>query len=666
MKPISIICVAIAAIALFSSCEKESGFTIDPITPVTVDVKADKVTTVGNLKENGYQVTIPAGTFDEDVTITVAKSASQVESAYKSSKFERLGSPIDIQVEGRQGTVWLKEMATVSFLLPKGFVVTPQNSYLIFVSYYNTQTKSHEYLYPDAKELLQGRITLSTCHFSDLCPILLGDTEACTKFARDRAVGWYEEQKKLADPITAQMLRTSFNDIYEKMGITDASVKNILINGAFSECDLGEIALSLDAGDLGSAAGKMSELASGVLLDCMHRDPSFKLSLLNKNPAIIQGVVNAGLYLVDGDYAEAGKAVAEAILDIFPPTKYIKLSMELINYSVMSWKKNELEKLYNTFREEGITTISQDEWTEKIVTKFAGIDRQLGIDAVELYCKVNNISKSMLTKDEADRIKAFATSDLRKAVQNRLTEETQIKKKQDEYLDVIRHFKEDGLLDYLSSQIPIDTRLSVFFSIRDKILRVVGGPLVSPDHPFSAEENLRMATEQYIREVYKRGSFFEKFPGGEQKFFDWLVKEGFIKADEAITLAECFGTYEGSGKLSSFTSVDHNITESNTQTMTLRVIIEDLGQGKMKISLSGSSGWPATGTISAEGTVANFSAKFNPADVVYYAPPGEGVWSGSIRKVDNKLTLTGGLIVDMTWETTRTYNEYTFTNMAKR
>ena len=653
---------------LFGSCTKESdgsGFDVEAIKPITVDVKADQTTTVGSLNENGYQLTIPAGTFGEDVTVSVNASASNVESAIK--KFKRLASPISISVEGKQGTVWLNEKATVSFPVPKGFAVTPENMHYIFVSYYNPNTRTVEHLYPDMHDLFQGRITLSASHFSDYCPVLLEDTEACTKFALDRAVGWYEENKKMEDPITAQMMKTSFNDIYAKMGITDESAKNILINGALAEGTLSDIALSLEAGDIGSAGAKMADLAGNVLLDLMHRDPNFKLSLLNKNPAIIQGVVNAGAHLINGDYADAGKAVAEAILDIVPATQYVKLSMELINYAVMSWKKNDLERLYNAFREEGVTSISPADWTNETATRFAGIDRQMGIDAVKLYCKVNNISESMLTEAESDRLKAAASNDLRKAVENRLKEESQIKKKQDEYLDIIRHFKSDGLLDYLSPQIPIDTRLGLFFKIREKILRVVGGVLKTDDRPFnSTEDNLRWATEEYLQFVYKRGSYLTRIPGGEQEFYDWLVQQGFIKAEEKINLAECFGAYEGQGKLSTFTSVNNNISESNTQTMTLRVIIEDMGQGKMRISLGGGNAWQVTGTIAAEGTVATFSARFNPADVVNYASPGVGVWSGTIRKVDNKLTLIGSLEIDMTWETTRSYSEYTFTNFTKR
>ena len=648
------------------ACSKEPSFKIDPITPVTVEVRADRETTVGNLNENGFQITLPAGTFDEDVTITVSGSASDVESAYKSTKFERLGSPIDIHVEGTQGTVWLKEMATVSFPLPKGFVVTPQNSHLIFVSYYNLQTKSHEYLYPDQKELFRGRITFAAFHFSDICPVLLGDTEACTKFAYSRAAQWFEEQKTVEAPITGQMLRTSFNDIYEKMGITDGSVKEILIRGAIDECNLYNIALSLEDGDIGGAAARMSELAGNVILEFMQEDPGFKLSLLNKNPAIIQGVVNAGAHLVNGDYKEAGLAVADAIIDIFPPTKYIKIANELINFAVMSWKKNELEALYNDFKKDGITTIHDEEWDPRAESKFAGIARQAGIDAVALYCKVNNISKNSLSRDEEERIMTHAKSSLRSAVQTRLKEEAQIKRKQDEYLDVIRHFKSDGLLDYLSPLITIDARISLLFKIRDKILRVCGGPLSSDDWKSrSPEENLRWATEEYMRYVYERGGVYSKHPGGELAFYDWLVREGFIKADEAITLAECFGSYEGTGKLSTFTSVGGNITESNTQTMTMRVVIEELGQGRMKISLNG-TGWPVQGTIAAEGTYATFGAKFNPADIVSYHPPGEGSWNGTIRKADNKVTLSGTLVIDSEWDTTRTFNEYTFTNFTKR
>jgi len=210
----SVAMMTVACLA-FASCEKDDvKIKTDPIKPITVEVTTSKTTTVGDIKNNGYQLTIPAGTFDTDVTVSVTDSKSEAASAYKKTgAFTLLSSPISITVEGKEGTVWLKELVKVSFPMPTGFAVTEKNIYTIFGSFYNPDTKSIDYIYPDWNDLQREIITFTTSHFSVPAAVQAKEAEAIKKFAKDKAAESIKTEKKVATYSTESALSNLYNDV---------------------------------------------------------------------------------------------------------------------------------------------------------------------------------------------------------------------------------------------------------------------------------------------------------------------------------------------------------------------------------------------------------------------------------------------------------------------
>ena len=388
--------MAIAAVTLLGSCSKEPTFKIESITPTTVEVQATKESVVGNLQEHGYQVTIPAGTFDGDVTINVTNSTGEAESAYKStSKFERLASPIEIHVEGTQGTVWLNEMAIVSFPFPNGFSIKPDNFYRIYGSMYNPETKTVDYITPDPYELLQGRITFFTMHFSAPCPVLLKEDEACKKFAYDRAVRAVEEEKKKED--SDKMLGDVFRDIYVQMGISDSTLRENLVKGVLSETNLGTLAVGIYDGEVGTIVSTFPEMAGEFLLKHIKVSNMTEATLRTINPNLVAGVGNAIQEVFKGNYAEAGIKLAEAAVEwYFPPYKFLKIANELINYSVLCYYSSQQDEMYEHFKKSNYSINDDDDWDNAKNYKFQCLMRKLEADVINAHCKANNISRSSL------------------------------------------------------------------------------------------------------------------------------------------------------------------------------------------------------------------------------------------------------------------------------
>ena len=549
--------VAVSAMLMFAACKDDEPNkhdpVINPIEPVIAEVTADKETTVGVLKTDGFQITIPAGAFDADVTINVTNSDKEVENAYKKSgAFTCLSSPISITIDGKDGTVWLKELATISFPLPASFAVTPENIYLIFGSFYNPVTKSVDYIYPDWKDLKKGIITFTTSHFSDPAAVIAKEEEAFKKFAKDKASEFLKEEKQKTSSETNSMLADLYNDIYDQMGITDPSVKSILVTGALKETDFGALAVAVREGDLGGFTGKVSEMAANYLLDKMKLDPGVNAAMVNIQSATITGAVNAIAHAINGDYTEAAKAIAEAFLEYtFPPTKFIKLGIELINFSVASWNDYELEHALWVFENKGFTgSISNADWDiETTTASMAAYLRSVQHAAIQSYCKINGVNESQLDASELDRIRSKAETDLKKMLEDRLAATALAKQKEAEYLNIIRHFKDDELLDYFDYDMTMDFRLKRLFLVRETILNMVGGPLIHPDGLRSPEECLRDATYYYVRVfVYERGGRTMK-PGGRQDFIDWLISEGYIeeKKQEIVWVLASTAREDGTG-----------------------------------------------------------------------------------------------------------------------
>src|SRR5690554_1360806 len=78
-------------------------------------IVGDKGGVIGDLKKDGWTVSIPAGAFEQDVKVTVDKVADSTE-AYINGKAAFLTTPIEIKAEGTE-SVRLDEPARISMKL---------------------------------------------------------------------------------------------------------------------------------------------------------------------------------------------------------------------------------------------------------------------------------------------------------------------------------------------------------------------------------------------------------------------------------------------------------------------------------------------------------------------------------------------------------------------
>lgn len=111
-----------------------------------ITAKTDHETVLGNVKKDGYSITIPAGTFEKDTKVSAKAS----------------GTGIDFQADGKDG-IRLEAPVTVSMKLKKKIPAAE-------IPYYYVVYKKggKEYLIePDPKELRKGYAVFQTDHFSE-------------------------------------------------------------------------------------------------------------------------------------------------------------------------------------------------------------------------------------------------------------------------------------------------------------------------------------------------------------------------------------------------------------------------------------------------------------------------------------------------------------------
>jgi len=280
----------------------------------------------------------------------------------------------------------------------------------------------------------------------------------------------------------------------------------------------------------------------------MKLDANVNAAMKGVTTATITGAVNGIAHAVNGDYKKAAEEMAYVFLEYtFPPTRYIKLGVDLINYSVTSWNDYALQLALEKLENKGYTSISADEWaTETTTGSIVSYLNTVRIDALKSYCGITGIPESQLSDSEKENIRSQAERDVKRIIEERLTAKAQLKQKEAEYLDIIQHFKDDDLLDFFDFDMTTEFRLNRLFMVRKTILDIVGGPLIHPLR--TPEECLRDATYYYVRIfVYEWGGK-KMIPGGQQEFIDWLISEGYIKEEggETELVWELFSTsYEG-------------------------------------------------------------------------------------------------------------------------
>lgn len=200
------------------------------------------------------------------------------------------------------------------------------------------------------------------------------------------------------------------------------------------------------------------------------------------------------------------------------------LSKAAVEQGIKAWKDHELEKAYKAYTEVAKKgtygyNLNKGDW-ETLVIQMGGYYVRLVSEQKEAYRRLIGVDK--LSAEDAKRIEEQVDKNLRKQFDDRITKETAIKEKKDEYQEIISAFKERDLLErgtlYFDKTMSVDRRLTSLFAIRQMILDSVDGDI----SVFGNEKD---------REFFLSGAIVQWIACGSDraKFYDWMREKGYLK-----------------------------------------------------------------------------------------------------------------------------------------
>jgi hypothetical protein len=494
---------------------------------VEVSVQADEKTTVGDLEKTGWQLEIPANAFDRHVSLTMNVLPAAAAVSHKSTAFEFIGTPVEIAA-GEEERVYLRQPVTVTLQIPKDQRISKEKKDDYLAAYYNGE--SWDYIFPDITRVSDGYISFETHHFSFFSAVKLTEAEKIELYAQKMAVQAWEDEDR--EKVFSDKVMHTFNEAFEKMGISDETVRGKLLRSVAKEYDFGTLLVSTERGDVADFGIKCGEMAANALIEHLKMEDALMENITGKGAAVATGLVKGALQLKDGNYTDAAKELGSAFVGYFPVGRAYQATVEVIDAGIASWKDYELDEAYRNYVKDAGSgsAVRDDDWALMCSTQMRGYLIRLQEESKNLYCAVNNgKSRSTLDKDKAlsERIATQAGVNLRKTFEKRLASEKVIKKREAEYEQIIMGFRRDGLLERgefrFEFGMDVERRLRTLFAVRQNVLDLFGGrmPVLTIDE--SAEGNLNQAIAMWI-------SFG---PTNRGEFYKWLEEKGYLKKVEA-------------------------------------------------------------------------------------------------------------------------------------
>ena len=486
-------------------------------------VSASKRVEIGNLKKDGWMVSIPNNAFNKDVIVSVTKIENG--EAYEASKNGFLILPIDISVAGMEN-VRLNEPVKITMKLDRKNLPDNESFDRTMLTYWNGS--EWETIFPDPVRLSEGYLEFETWHFSLFGAKELTVEEQLTLYAREMAtLDLLSEKvnKTLEDKITLVV-----KDYLDRLKVYDQDTRDAIIKRVHSSGSLSSLKYLSDQGVSTEAVGKkIGELIVDSTIDLCQENPlvlkAVSLSLGDNGDAF-----EALTSLHEGDYAKAGSELlflAAGYLGyggMGTVKSVVELSAAVVEQGIIGWKSYEMECAYKAYY--GLAKenaygykLNKGDW-ETLMVQIRGFYNQLVRERKDAYKKL--YGKGTLTKEEESMLEKQVEDDMKKNFEERAKVDNKIDEKQAEYEKIIKEFKDVGLLmrsEYgFKYDMTIEDRLNSLFRIRNLILDMVGGDISKFGSEKKREENLAWAIKMWLGYNKDRA-----------KFYDWMREQGYLK-----------------------------------------------------------------------------------------------------------------------------------------
>jgi len=363
------------------------------------------------------------------------------------------------------------------------------------------------YIEPDYEKLSEGILEFDTYHFSWFSKKKLSDKELSDKYAKQLATYEVMQEERVKEILSSgNVLVETANEIYEKLGITDDTLRGTLVRDFVGELSSSVNGLDtslesatfkknakmagyglsglelLNAAQDGDVTAFSSKIADMIVNECCDHWSDIAKSYV---PGAI-GSVPEALYIAieEGDIGGASEHILKSVVSNIPIVKYTQMTAELVDYGVNMWTDSEVELAYEAYagKSDAAGYRSEPDW-DTLMEEMRGAYTQLLINAKKQYCEVNNISMSELEKDKelCDKLARQTENSLKKQFETRKANDDKIREKEKEYQDIIKSFESEDVHLMTRGKNGFERgddatfRLSRLMNIRKQVIELLGG-----------------------------------------------------------------------------------------------------------------------------------------------------------------------------------------------
>ena len=480
----------------------------------------EKDLVLGDLDKNKVSVTIPKGSFDEDIEVTLV-SPEEVP-GYSGSIMDPMGAPFEISIpEGQR----LNEKAIVTFKFDPAKLPTGDEIYQMRVGYFNGE--EWEYVKAQEVDKEKGLITFETYHFC-----LLGSTKVKdeTKLVED----WAHSQaldKVMRDEInnTSDFVASQIIDMtLEKMGINDKTLKGKVLNDLLKSDSYREIYNEYEKGDMVAMNQKIALLAGEKIASNVPSSVfSDALGNVVSGADDVAAVSKAAGYAAEGQYKDAAKIIGEQIADKFLITTAGKIAVEMVDHQIQSWKNSEVEAAFEAYKNgaDGVFwgyNVDPGDF-DGIWLQMRGIRRQIELEAIK---KENDQREEAgmpaLSEKQEERIRNSLKESYRKQFAERVKQEEKMEKIEKDLKILAEAFQDRDMFsdtlgpNGLNKGYDFEQKLNILNKFAEKIMRDTGRTKIS-DEDVTLKEGYITA-----KSIALGASIYLSEPDGKKRYKEYL------------------------------------------------------------------------------------------------------------------------------------------------
>jgi len=339
--------------------------------------KAGEKLVLGTLEKNGYTLSIGADSFVSDREVSM-KVLSKEEAAQceNQTEFVMAGSPVELETASDDEMLF-GDTVELKFKIPEDFAkANPEvGRYIFWV--YDEDSKTYTYYDPDYVDMTKLEMGVALPHFcTNGVGALTPEAQAnyfLEKYCMDRAIS--ESDEKLA----AEKLEPYFKKKVEALELTKKASKELvtsLVNYAgskFGEKVAGEgntnfigigvdyattVYNAIDEKNKDALPEKLNDISASLLVELMKKsieEGTFEKTKYGAEMATssISGTGRMLGYLQAGDWKAAAEEAGSLMQGMNPKvavaTNFTKTMGALVNQSMMNWKSNEVEQIYQKY-----------------------------------------------------------------------------------------------------------------------------------------------------------------------------------------------------------------------------------------------------------------------------------------------------------------------------